>query len=149
LAKNNLHNAKFRFNLCQEPLLQAVTKECEGRGAILGIVGNRIAFIVQAHVEDIIFISKEANGVGSMLEVLETFIHSSRMEANMKKYATASYLNDVYEHRCNLSENWKLTNQAIPNLTSGHSLKYLGTAVAPRRRVRLEAVEAKLTELKA
>jgi hypothetical protein len=64
------------------------------------------------------------------------------MEANVKKYATASYLNDVYEHRCNLSENWKLTNQAIPNLTLAQSLKYLGTAVAPRRRVKLGAVEA-------
>jgi hypothetical protein len=33
-------------------------------------------------------------------------------------------------------------------LTLAQSLKYLGTAVAPRGRVKLEAVEAKLTEMK-
>jgi hypothetical protein len=47
-----------------------------------------------------------------------------------------------------LAENLKFKNQAIPDLTLARSLKYLGTAIAPRRRVKLEAVEAKLTELK-
>jgi hypothetical protein len=39
-------------------------------------------------------------------------------------------------------------SQSIPILTFAQSLKYLGTAVAPRRTVKLEAAEAKLTEMK-
>jgi hypothetical protein len=38
--------------------------------------------------------------------------------------------------------------QPIPNLTFAQSPKYLGTAVAPRRTVKLEAAETKLTEMK-
>jgi hypothetical protein len=38
--------------------------------------------------------------------------------------------------------------QQIPNLTLAQSLKYLGTAIAPRRTVKLEAAETKLTEMK-
>jgi hypothetical protein len=70
------------------------------------------------------------------------------MEVNVKKCETASDLNDVNRHRSSLAENLKFKNQAIANLTLAQSLKYLGTAVASRRRVKLEAVEAKLTELK-
>jgi hypothetical protein len=46
------------FNLCLEPLLQAMNKECEGRGAIVGTVANRIEFGVQAYADDVIFVSK-------------------------------------------------------------------------------------------
>jgi hypothetical protein len=73
------------FNLCLEPLLQAVNKQCEGHGAIVGSDGNRIEFVVQAHADDVIFVSKEADGVRSTLEVLERFVHWSQMEVNVKK----------------------------------------------------------------
>jgi hypothetical protein len=131
-----------------EPLLQAVPKTCEGCGAFVGSAEDRIEFTVQAYADDIIFISKEANGVRRMLEMLERFVNWSRMEVNVKKCATASYLNDIHRYHCSLAENMKFKNQDIPNLTLAQSLKYLGTAVAPKRRAKLEAIETKLMEMK-
>jgi hypothetical protein len=52
-----------------------VKKECEGHGAIVGTGENRIELMVQADADDLIVISKEANGVRSMLEVFERFVH--------------------------------------------------------------------------
>jgi hypothetical protein len=83
-----------------------------------------------------------------MLEVLEDFVDWPKMEVNVKKCAAASYLKDTNRHRCSLAANLNFKGQPIPNLTLAQSLKYLGTAIAPRRTVRLEATEAKLTEMK-
>jgi hypothetical protein len=47
-----------------------------------------------------------------------------------------------------LALNLEFKGQPIPNLTLAQSLKYLGTAVVPRRTVKLEAGEARLTEMK-
>jgi hypothetical protein len=47
-----------------------------------------------------------------------------------------------------MSTNLNFKGQQIPNVTLAQSLKYLGTAIAPRRTVKLEAAEAKLTETK-
>jgi ribosome biogenesis protein Nip4 len=101
------------------------------------------------HMQTIfIFIFREANGVRAMLENLENFVDWSRMEVNVKKCATASYLRDANRHRCSLAENLMFKGQQIPNLTLAQSLKYLGTAVSARRTVKLETAEAKLTEMK-
>jgi hypothetical protein len=136
------------FNLCLEPLLQAVKRRAEDCGTFVGSVENRIGFQVQAYADDVIFISQRPRGIEVMLEVLEDFVRWSKMEVNAKKCATASYLIDQNQHRCSLAENLRFRGQVIPNLTLGESLKYLGTAVAARRTVKLEAVEAKLTEMK-
>jgi hypothetical protein len=105
--------------------------------------------VAQAYADDVVFISKDANGVAAMLQVLEEFVDWSRMEVNVKKCATASSLRDGNRHRCSLADNLVFKGQANPNLTLAQSLKYLGTAVAARRTVKLEAVEAKLTEMRA
>jgi hypothetical protein len=70
------------------------------------------------------------------------------MEVTVKKCMTASCLIDVNRHRCSLAESLKFNQQEYPNLTLVQSLKYLGTAVAARRKVKLEAMTAKLTEMK-
>jgi hypothetical protein len=136
------------FNLCLEPLLQAVKTKCEGYGAFVGRAEEKVEFAVQAYADDIIFISREAKGIRKMLKVLEEFVNWSRMEVNVKKCMTASYLIDNHRHRCSLAENLKFNGQDIPNLTLAQSLKYLGTAVAARRKMKLEAMAAKLTEMK-
>jgi 3-dehydroquinate dehydratase len=136
------------FNLCLEPLLQGVQKECGQYGMHVGPLENRIGFTVQAYADDVIFISNKAFGIEKMLEVLESFVNWSQMEVNVKKCATASYVLDSRHHRSSLAEKLTFKGQEIPNLTLAESLKYLGTAVSARRTVKLEAVEAKLTEMK-
>jgi hypothetical protein len=136
------------FNLCLEPLLQAVTRECQDEGAPVGPAEDMIRIPIQAYADDVIFISKSPDGITKMLKVLEEFVHWSKMTVNVEKCATASYMRDRNRHRCSLAENLQFKGQPIPNLTLAQSLKYLGTAVAPRRTVKLEATEAKLTEMK-
>jgi hypothetical protein len=136
------------FNLCLEPLLQAVTSECGHLGALTGSAEDKIRLTVQAYADDVIFISNSPEGVEQMLQVLEEFVDWSRMEVNVKKCATASYLRDMNRHRCSLTRSLNFKGQQIPNLTLAQSLKYLGTAVAPRRTVKLEAAKTKITEMK-
>jgi hypothetical protein len=136
------------FNLCLEPLLQAVNRYCGDMGAFVGPADDRIGFSVQAYADDVIFISKNADGVRRMLEVLETFVGWSRMEVNVNKCATASYMLDANRHRCTLAENLTFKGETIPSLTLAESLKYLGTAIAARRRLKITAAESKLTEMR-
>jgi hypothetical protein len=70
------------------------------------------------------------------------------MEVNVKKCSTASYLLDEQRHRYSLSDCFKFQNQDIPNLTLNQSLKYLGTAVAARRNIKLQATNAIFDEMK-
>jgi hypothetical protein len=136
------------FNLCIEPLLQAITKECGEFGAQISATDEEVQMAVQAYADDVIFISDSPDGVKKMLEILEDFVDWSRMEVNVKNCATVSYLKDMNRHRCSLATNLNFKGQQSPDLTLAQSLKYLGTAIAPRRTVKLEAAEAKLTEMK-
>jgi hypothetical protein len=115
---------------------------------MIGPAEDQINLAVQAYADDVIFISKDPSGVAEMLQVLEDCVYWSKMEVNVKKCATASYLRDMNRHRCSLTANLEFKGQPIPSLTLAQSLKYLGTAVAPRRTVKLEAPEAKLIEMK-
>jgi hypothetical protein len=83
-----------------------------------------------------------------MNKILEDFVDWSRMEVNVKKCATASYLKDMNRHRCSLAANLNFKGQPIPNLMLAQSLKHLDTAIAPGRTVRLEATEAKRSSWK-
>jgi hypothetical protein len=127
--------------LCIEPLIQAITKECGEFGAQIGPTGEQLQLAIQAYANDAIFISDNRNRVTKMLEVLKDFVDWSKMEVNVKKCATASYLKDMDRHRCILASNLNFKGQPISNLMLAQSLKYLGTAIAPRRTVRLEATE--------
>jgi hypothetical protein len=89
------------FNLCFEPLLQAVSRECAGFGTLVGSDESQIEFLVQVYEGGVIFISKTAEGIKVMLKLLQRFVDWSRMEVNGKKYAIASDIGfrDV-EWRC-------------------------------------------------
>jgi hypothetical protein len=136
------------FNLCVEPLIQAIRRSQAGRGAFVDVGDERVEFSVQAYADDVVFISQEPEGIQEMLETLGRFVEWSQMEVNAKKCATASYMIDEQRHRSTLTANLQFKGNAIPNLTMKESLKYLGTAVAARRTVKLEAIEAKLEEMK-
>jgi hypothetical protein len=127
------------FNLCLEPLLQAIGKDLAGRGAsIRSLEGEEtLTFTVQAYADDVIFISRTVERMNAMLQKLEDFERWSRMEVHVKKCATASYMLDQSNHRSSLEEPLRLDRNEIPNLTLAQSLKYLGTAVAARRTVKL------------
>jgi hypothetical protein len=108
---------------------------------------DQIEFTVQAYADDVILISRKAEGIEKMLGVLERFVDRSKIEVTVKEYATASYLIDTNQRRVSLANRSMFKGQPIPNLTLAQSLKYLGTPVTARKTVKLEAVEPKLTEM--
>jgi hypothetical protein len=132
-------------NPCLEPLLKI---HYEQLGSFVGPTEDRIGFTVQAHADEVILISREPEGVQRMLEGLEAFLGWPRMEVNVKKCATALSIQEETRHRCSSRGDLMFKGRPIPDLTLAHSSKYLGTAVAARRQVKFETVEAKLTEMK-
>jgi hypothetical protein len=137
------------FNLCLEPLLQLVKRVNKDMGAYVDIDENtKIENLIQAYADDVALISERPEGIESMLKSLEIFTKWSKMEVNVKKCSTASYLLNDHGHRCSLTNCFKFQNQDIPNLTLSQSLKYLGTAVAARRNVKLHATISKFDEMK-
>jgi hypothetical protein len=70
------------------------------------------------------------------------------MEVNAGKCATASYSLDQLGDRCSVEISFQIRGQAIPNLSLAESLKYLDTAVAAKRMVKLHPVETRLTEMR-
>jgi hypothetical protein len=137
------------FNLCLEPLIQLIKRANRGMGAYVNIDENaKIENLIQAYADDVALISERPEGIQSMLKSLETFTKWSKMEVNVKKCTTASYLLDENRHRYSLTKCFKFQNQEIPNLTLDQSLRYLGTAVAARRNVKLHATISKFDEMK-
>jgi hypothetical protein len=83
-----------------------------------------------------------------MLNKLKEFTRWVTMDVNVKKCATASSLIDSNGHRCRLAENLMFDGSRIPSLTLAEFLRYLGTTVAARRTIKLEATKMKLTEMR-
>jgi hypothetical protein len=102
----------------------------------------------QAYADDVALISETEEGMKEILKSLELFTVWSKMDVNVKKCATASYMLDQEGHRCTLNQNLRFMGQDIPNLPLDQSLKYLGTAVAARRNVKLRSTAAVFDEMK-
>jgi hypothetical protein len=86
--------------------------------------------------------------MSTMLKKLEAFERWLGMEVNAGKCATASYGVDQHSHRCSLDIPLQIRGQAIPNLLRAECLKYLGTAIAARRKAKLRPAETKLTKMR-
>jgi hypothetical protein len=134
------------FNLCLEAFIEAIHKRHAGEGVQVEVEEGKEEVLMQAYADDIILLSSKPEHVQRMLRTLEEFTKWSRMDVNTAKCATASYLIDRAKHRCSLAEELTFNGNRIPNLTLGQSMKYLGTAVAARRSVKLESIRAKLAE---
>jgi hypothetical protein len=137
------------FNLCLEPLLQLLRTTYTEMGAFVGEGESAIEISHQAYADDIALISERPEGIQEMLNGLAHFTKWSKMEVNVKKCSTSSYLLDSFGHRCSLTQNLKFQHQDIPNLDIDESMKYLGSAVAARRNVKLKSVQAKFNEARA
>jgi hypothetical protein len=137
------------FNLCLEPLFQVFKSTHSGSGAFIQIdEHSSVETLYQAYADDIALVSEHPEGIQTLLRSLEVFTNWSKMEVNVKKCSTASYLFNNDHHRCTLTEPLKFRNQDIPNLSLSQSMKYLGTAVAARRHVKLKATNQKFDEMK-
>jgi hypothetical protein len=99
------------FNLCLEPLIQLIKQGNKGSGAFIGIDENkRRKNLIQAYADDVSLISEKPEGIEAMLKSLELFTKWSKMEVNVKKCTTASYLLDAEKHRCSLTTGFRFRN---------------------------------------
>jgi hypothetical protein len=130
--------------LCPEPLLQAIRTQNRGCGAVVEVSDDHIEFSVQADADNVALISQEVEGIEPMMMTLEEFVRWSRMEINVTKCATASYVLDDEQHRSSLNRCFQFQGEENPNLTLSTSLKYLGTVVVARKTVTLEIFNRKL-----
>jgi hypothetical protein len=135
------------FNLCLEPLLEAIKRSENIRGVYVKTPEGFAKFTVQAYADDVVFISDDPRGIDQMLRVLDDFTAWSRMEINVKKCATASYVYDDDKRRTFLDGCFTFRGQEIPNLTTADSMRYLGAPISARRTVRLKSPKFKLKEM--
>jgi hypothetical protein len=139
----------FLFILYVEPLVQAVGSNGGIYGAFIRPpdAEERIGLGVQASAQNILFVSRSAGDIGTMLGKLEELERWSGMEVNVDKCATASYAMDEHGHRCAIERAVQIQGEDIQNLILEQSLKYLETAVAAGWTVKLQAAETKLREM--
>jgi hypothetical protein len=116
-VKQGCSSSPLLFNLCLESIIQLIKRRNNNDGAFVQIDDNtRIENSMQAYANDIALISEKEEGIEAMLESLDFFTRWSKMEVNVKKCTTASYLLDQDNHRYLLTENFKFQGQDIPNL---------------------------------
>jgi hypothetical protein len=81
-----------------------------------------------------------------MLEILEKYTEWSKMEINVEKCATASYVCDEDKRPTYMDNNFRFRGEEIPNLTTAESTRYLGAPIPARRTAKLKTVKFKLDE---
>jgi hypothetical protein len=136
------------FNLCLEPLLEAIQK-MEKIGAPVALPGEvTVEFKAQAYADDLLLISGRRSGIEVMLGTVGEYEDWAKMGVNDVKCETVTYTHDDNGRRAYDEEALKLKGRAIRSLTMGESAKYLGTPVAAHRTVKLKPTRIVLTEMK-
>jgi hypothetical protein len=87
-------------------------------GAYVEVLEGTVKFDVQAHADDVAFISESQDGIKHMLEILEEYAQWSKMEVNLEKCATASHVYDEDKRRTYSDNNVRFRGEDIPNLTT-------------------------------
>jgi hypothetical protein len=136
------------FNLCLEPLLQAIMKKHKNEGYPVNLGHKDIRFPIHAYADDVAFISNRREGIEKMLDTLEAFTRWARMEVNNRKCETSSYIIDDRGHRRSLRNALRYRGEEIPNLTFAQSMKYLGVAVGAHQTIKFKAVKQKFREMR-
>jgi hypothetical protein len=136
------------FNLCLEPLIQAI-ESLRGSGVSVEIGINKfLEFLIQAYADDVIFMSEHPDGINEMLNTLFHFTRWSKMEVNPLKCSTISYLKDDNRRRAFSDTAFQFNDQEIPNLSLEDSMRYLGAPIAARRTVKLKTGRTLVIEAK-
>ena len=127
------------FNLCLNPLIRELSRSTRGYR-----IGNNY-HTVQAYADDIVLFSETRDDMIALLNEVNNFIRYSKLEINVKKCHSASYI--LQEgHRVSDSEPFTFNNNNIPNHNLSEWVEYLGTAAATTINIRRKSTEATLTD---
>jgi hypothetical protein len=112
------------FNPCLEPLLEAIKRNEDIHGAYVQTSSDIVRFTVHASADSVAFISENPKRIGQMFQVLEHSINWSKMEVNVEKRATASYIYDEERRRTFFGRSFKFRGQKIPSMMTADSMRY-------------------------
>jgi hypothetical protein len=84
-----------------------------------------------------------------MLQILEEFVHWSRIEINISRCAIRPYIYDEERKYTHLKLFSLFRGKEISNLTTAESLRYLGPPISARETVKFKSVKFKLKEIEA
>jgi hypothetical protein len=130
-----------------ESLSREIKRNRNIKGAYLRTLEPIVRFTVRAYADDVVFISKHRDGILRILQILESFVHWSRIELNAGKYAKASYVLDDERIGSYLDNAFTVRGEEIPSLTAAQSLRYLGAPIAARRTAKLKSTKFKVKEM--
>ena len=125
------------FNLCLEPLFEAIIRINRQDGYSFKIGDVSKSFHILAYADDILLISESVTGMENMLRTCERFCAYSRMKLAPAKSCSIGYLFQN-RRRCSLENNFRIGNEPIPIIKLDSSMRYLGTPIAARKVAKLQ-----------
>lgn len=120
------------FNLCLEPLFEAITKINKNDGYTFRYGETTRSFHILAYADDILLISNSISGMENMLKTCERFCKYSRMVLAPSKSCSLGYLYQNRRRR-GLSSSFYIDNEPIPIVSLEDSIRYLGSPIAARK----------------
>jgi hypothetical protein len=83
-----------------EPLLESIKRDENMRGAYLRTKEELLGKVtIQVYADDVIFCSERENGITRIFQIMDQFVEWSRMEINVSRCATMSYISDENRRR--------------------------------------------------
>lgn len=126
------------FNLCLEPLFNAISSVNRDHGYWVNSSRGEARFNILAYADDILLISETEVGMSNMLRTCELFCRYSKMELAPSKSCSFAYiLRDNL--RCGLTRSFMVNNEPIPYVGLDESVRYLGVPVAVRKLTKLKS----------
>ena len=126
------------FNLCLEPLFNAIYCTNRDDGYWIHSSKGDTSFNVLAYADDILLISETESGMSNLLRTCESFCDYSKMILAPTKSCSFAYTlkNNI---RCDLSHSFTLNNVNVPYVGLDDSIRYLGVPIAVRKFSKLKS----------
>ena len=130
------------FNLCINPLLNTLQSNGEGYRV------RDIKVGVQAYADDVLLFSENREGMERNIQILEAFIRYAKLEVNVNKCKSMSYIINDQGHRDFDNDPFLIYGQPVPTTTLAEGVEYLGTTTAATNHVREHGTTEIIKEVK-
>ena len=136
-TKQGCPTSPLLFNLCLEPLFEAIARINKNDGYSINKDGIKSTFNILAYADDVLLISDNVNSMHRLLNTCERFCEYSKMKLAPHKSISLGYL-FIDRRRCGLSNNFSVNNEPIPIADLEDTVRYLGAPIAARKVVKLK-----------
>jgi hypothetical protein len=102
---------------------------------------------VQAYAGGIVCVSESEDRMSQIFRVLDQCVDWSKIEISMSKCAILSYVYDKNRRRTYRDDIFQFRGEAIPNLTTAESMRYLDALIVGRRTIKLKPAKFRFKEI--